>query len=115
MAEYLEPNYQNIKLADAQFLFQLKTKVVSVKGKYSNSFKENMNCALSEKEGRVKKHTQKHVMRCHVIMRHVTNQDNTKYKDLQGKNLTEQLILVKQFKINYLTREKLMNEEKKQL
>ena len=40
MAEYLEPNYQNIKLADAQFLFQLKTKMVSVKGNYSNSFKD---------------------------------------------------------------------------
>ena len=55
MADYLETNYQHIKLADAQFLFQLKTKMVSVKGNYSNSFKENMNCVLCEKEGRIKK------------------------------------------------------------
>ena len=46
-------------------------------------------------------------------MRHVTNQENTKYKDLKSDSLTEQLNLVKQFKINYITREKLMDEEKK--
>ena len=50
-------------------------------------------------------------MRCHVIMRHVTNQANIKYKDLQSDNLTEQLNLVKQFRIN-ITRERLMNEVK---
>ena len=52
------------------------------------------------------------MLRCHVIMRHVTNQENTKYKDLQSNNLTELLKLVKKFRINYITREKLMNEEK---
>ena len=46
-------------------------------------------------------------------MRHVTNQANIKYKDLQSDNLTEQLNMVKQFRINYITREKLMNEVKK--
>ena len=45
-------------------------------------------------------------------MRHVTNQENTKYKDLQSDNLAEQLNLVKQFRINYITREKLINEVK---
>ena len=66
-AEYLEPNYHNIKLTDAQLLFQLKTKIVNVKAHYSSSFRENLNCILCEKEGIVKRDTQKHIMKCPVI------------------------------------------------
>ena len=46
MADYLEPNYQNIKISDAQLLFQLKTKMVPVKANYSSSLRENLNCIL---------------------------------------------------------------------
>ena len=42
----------------------------------------------------------KDVMGCHAIMKHVTNQENTKYKDLSSDSLTEQLYLLKQFRIN---------------
>ena len=46
MAEYLQQNYNNIKIPDAQLLFQFKTKMVPVKAKYSSSFRGKLNCIL---------------------------------------------------------------------
>ena len=67
MAEYLEPNNYNIKLTDSKLLFQLKSKMVNVKVNYSSNHKENMNCPLCEKDGKIRNDTQKHTIKCPVI------------------------------------------------
>ena len=69
-----------------------------------------LNSIFGEKEGRIKKDTQKHIMKCPVIKTKVTNRENITYKDLKSGILTEQIDLVKQLGINYKNRETLMNE-----
>ena len=113
MAEYLEPNYHNIKLTDAQLLFQLKTKMVNVKANYSSSFRENMNCILCEKEGIVKRDTQKHIMKCPVIRKELNYPETIKYKNLKSDIIADQLRLVKQFKINFNIRQSLIHKGRK--
>ena len=68
-----------------------------------------MNCILCEKEAKIKRDTHKHVMKCPVVLKEVTYQENNQYKDLKSDILTEQINLVKQSRIIYKTREMLMN------
>ena len=63
--------------------------MVIVKENYSSSFRENMNCILCGKEERIKKDTQKHVIKCPVIVKEVTHPENIKYKDINSKLLTK--------------------------
>ena len=60
-----------------------------VEGNYSSSFRENMNCILCGKEERIKKDTQKHIMKCPTIVKEVKNQENIKYKDINSKILAK--------------------------
>ena len=109
MAEYLEPTYHNIKNSDAQLLFQLKTKMVPVKANYSSSFRENLNCILCGNEGRIKKDTQKHIMKCPVIRSVNPEQKEIHYKDLKSDIIAEQLNVVKRFRIFFEIRKTLID------
>ena len=41
--------------------------MVHVKANYSSSFRGDLNCSFCEKEGKLKKDTQKHMMKCPII------------------------------------------------
>ena len=84
MAEYLEPNYHNIKIPDAQLLSQFKKKRIPVKSNYSSRVRENINCLLCYNEGRTKKDTQKHIMKYPVINSESQDQNEIHYKDLKS-------------------------------
>ena len=73
MSEYLEPNNFMIKQNEAKTLFQLKSKMVQVKANYSSAFKGNLNCTLCSNEGKTRKETQKHIVKCPVITRRNPN------------------------------------------
>ena len=109
MAEYLEPNNYNIKLTDSKLLFQLKSKMVNVKVNYSSNHKENMNCPLCEKDGKIRNDTQKHIIKCPVIRKILTPQVKVKYTDLKSENVLDQLQIVKRFRMNYDIRKRLTN------
>ena len=113
MAEYLELNYHNIKLTDAQLLFPLKTKMVNVKANNASSFRENMNCIFCEKEGIVKRGTQKHIMKCPVIRKEMNYPETIKYKIFKSDIIGYQLRLVKQFKINFNIKQSLGHKGRK--
>ena len=95
MAEYLEPNNLNVKLTDSKLLFQLKTKMVNVKANYSSSHKANLDCNLCDEEGKKRKDTQKHLLKCPVIRRELSDHIKVNYKDITSDNLSEQLEVVK--------------------
>ena len=109
MAEYLEPNNHNIKLTDSKLLFQLKSKMVNVKSNYSSSYKHNINCPLCEKEGKIGKDTQKHIIKCPIIRKTLLDQTKVNYKDLKSENVVDQLHVVKRFRMHFETRTRLTN------
>ena len=71
-----------------------------------------MNCTLCEKEGKVKRDRQKHIMKCPEIRKELNNQETIKYKNLKSDIITDQLCLVKQLRIHYKIREKFIHKDK---
>ena len=108
MSENPEPNSQRKKLNDAQLLFQLRTKMVQVKANYSSKYREDLNCILCEKEGRFKKDTQKHIMKCPTIRKEIIEQEAVHYEDLNSDILNEQIDMVKRFRKMFEVRKKLI-------
>ena len=109
MAEYLEPNNLKIKLTDSKLFFQLKTKMVNVKTNYSSSHKENLNCSLCAKEGKIRRDTQKHIIKCLVIRREISDNIDVNYRNIKIKSLAEQLKVVKCVRRNLEIRKKLID------
>ena len=109
MAEYLEPNNPNIKLTDSKLLFQLKTKMVNVKANYSSLHSYNLDCDLCDKEGKRRKDTQEHVLKCPVIRRELSEHTKVKYKDIKNESLSDQLKVVKCVRRNLEIRKRLLD------
>ena len=112
MSEYLEPNNFMIKQNEAKTLFQLKSKMVQVKANYWSAFKDNLNCTLCSNEGKTRKETQKHIVKCPVITRRNPNKVHINYRDLKSDNVEEQVKVVKYFKENYIIRSQLLENMK---
>ena len=74
--------------------------MVPVKANYSSSFRENLNCILCGNEGRIKKDTQKYIMKCPVIRSKSPEQKEIHYKDLKSDIIAEQLDVVKRVRNN---------------
>ena len=95
------------------FVFSLKLKWLVSRKTIPAVSKKTCIVFYVKKEGSIKKDTQKQIMKCPVMKKQVTNQENIKNKNLKHDILTEQTNLVKQFRLNYKNREILMHEVKK--
>ena len=115
MADYLEPSNVNFTQSEAKLLFRLKSKMVDVKANFPRAYNNNINCTLCEKEGKIRKDTQKHIIICPVIKRKNSEEEVIKYKYLKSESLEDKIKLVKCIKKKLIIRKHLienMNEPK---
>ena len=72
--------------------------MVQVKANYSSAFKGNLNCTLCSNEGKTRKETQKHIVKCLVVTRRNPNKEHINYRDLKSYNVEEQVKVVNTLK-----------------
>ena len=93
-------------LSEAQLLFQLRTRMISVKMNFSSIWKDDVSCRLCKDTVMIE--SQAHLLTCNEILKHVDVPNNIKHEDL-FKNTDKQLAAMKVFKKIIRQREILMN------
>ena len=77
MKEYLTTD--KISLEQKQLLFNLRTRMVTVRVNYKNKYKENLNCTLCDTES---EESQEHLLHCPALLRNIDVDHSVKYMDI---------------------------------
>ena len=93
-------------LSEAQLLFQLRTRMISVKMNFSSIWKDDVSCRLCKDTVMIE--SQAHLLACKEILKHVDVPNDMKHEDL-FKNTDKQLAAIQVFKKIIRQREILMN------
>ena len=93
MEKYLDD--QRFSSSDCQLLFQLRSRMLSVKTNFPSMWKNDVSCRLCNDS--VMKQSQEHLMSCTAIKNVVDVPANMKYRDIFG-HVDKQLEVVKTFR-----------------
>ena len=72
----------------------------NVKTNYSNYHKNNLNCSIFGKEAKKRKDTQKHIWKCPVIRREISDNNEVKYQNVKSESFVDQIKVVKSVRRN---------------
>ena len=103
-----EPYFDDSRFSrcDIELLFSLRTRMLDLKGNFSNKYGLDIACRVCK----VQVECQEHILKCEVLKKNVDVPSHVVYEDI-FRNVDKQLEVVKAFKNLLREREIFMNTE----